>query len=360
MSAAIAAGLATAGAAVYSASKAGKGGSATQTNEPWKEQKPYLTYGFGQAREGYDRALAEGTYDGQRVADLNPFTTNGANFAGGYAQNYGQPGAEQLGTYGQRLLGQGSGFGANANDIYGRSTVDPTQGIIDNAGRYANNPWVDGVIDSANRDVVRGLNERDLPSLARAASGTGNTNSSRTGAESAILQRGAADRMADTSSNIRSQFFGKGLDMAQNQWNQNLTNQINANNGVGNAFSYGSDSIINGQRVAGNVFDAGRAAGGTFSGYEQALLDAGRAAYGENRMDQLDLAGKYSDLVNGNYGGTQTSTTPGQSPNYVNAALGGALGGYDIYNRFKTPAAVQNTPQQSFRSSEILSQNNGY
>src|SRR6185437_7613433 len=80
----------------------------------------------------------------------------------------------------------------NAQAIYNRTMSNPTQGIINSAGLYANNPSTAGMIQAANLPIEQMLNQQALPQAQAAAIGTGNENSSRTGAEEAILKNDAA------------------------------------------------------------------------------------------------------------------------------------------------------------------------
>lgn len=293
-------------------------------NEPWAPQQPYLTYGFEQAKNAYQNASQNPVYQGQRVADLNPYQTTGANQVGSFATGLGSLGANALATGGLGLMGSGYQFGNNAGDIFARASIDPTQQIINNAGMFANNPYADSLITAANRDVVRNLNENQLPSLARSASGTGNTNSTRAGVESAILQRGAADRMADTAANIRGTLFNTGLSMSQNQFNQNLSNMLNANRGLLDAYNQGANSFTMGQQAAGNVFDQSQAAGGVFQNQNQNIINANMQKFNEQRDIPMQLAQNYMATVNGGFGNSTTTTGPQQSK--LGSALTGGLG----------------------------------
>lgn len=324
-----------------SAKQASKGSKST--TEPWSGQQPYLLDSFSRAKDAVDGALAQGTYSGQRVADLNPYQTSSANFIADFANRYGAPAAQALVSTGGNFLGYGSQFGSNASDIFTKSSQDPTSAILSAASQYANNPYVDGLIDSTNRDVQRDLNENQLPSLARMASGSGNTNSTRAGVESAILQRGAADRMADTASKIRSQFFGQGLGMAQDQYNQNLQNMLQSNNQLLQAFQQGGNTILQGQQAAGNVFDQSQAAGGLFRGYDQSVLDANQQAFAESRDIPLDLIGRYQSIIGGNYGGTTTSSGPATSP-WASALQGGLGAGLSAFGTFGRLGGFNTTP----------------
>ena len=308
------------------------GGTTTQTSKPWEVQQPYLQYGFEEGKTAAGNALANPVYQGQRVAEMNPYTSGIANQAGAYAnQNFGALGG--LNDTSMGLLNTGAQFGGNAANLFNQYSGDPTQQILGNAAQYADNPYVSGIIDAGARDVTRNLYENQLPTLARAAAGSGNTNSTRAGAENAIAMRGAGDRLADMSNTIRGQFFGKGLDMSQNQYNQNLANSLNANTQLSNAFSSGFRGLTDTQNLATGLTNMGTAAGNMMQGQEQKGLDAQMAQFAEQRGVPLDILKQYMGIVGGNYGQTSTSTAPKTGGGFMGAlqgAIGGGLGGFGI------------------------------
>lgn len=276
-----------------------------------------------------NRINANPAYTGQRVAGLNPFQVSSANNLGALSQDAANVPYATLNT-GLNNLTAGGNFGANAQNIFDQyNGIDPTQSILDNANLYAANPYVDGLIDASSRDVVRNLTESTLPTLNRQFAGTGNTNSTRAGVESAIAQRGAADRLADLSSQIRSQFFGKGLDMAQNQFNQNLRNSLDANNQLFNAGSLGNNTINSGLNQGRSVFDFGQLAGNMFQTQNQNELNANKAQFDEERnnvLNALQILSGVSSAGQGWSGGpTSTSGTEQKTSTPSIASIAGSI-----------------------------------
>lgn len=289
--------------------------------------------GMGLANEFF----ANPAYSGQRVADLNQFQTGSANTLGGFANRFTPMAQGAAAGLGMANIGAGANFGSNAQNIFNQFSGDPTQQILGAAGQYANNPYVDGLINASSRDVVRNLYENDLTGAGLRASGTGNTNSTRAGVESAILQRGAADRLADMSSNIRSQFFGQGLGMAQNQYNQNLSNMLQANQGLLQAGQFGLDSLGNAQNFASTGFGQGQAAGGVFQGQNQAELDANRAQFDEGLANRLAVLGNLQGNTQAGQGFRSVAgVTPGATTPSLASQLGGlALGAASAWKAFR-------------------------
>jgi hypothetical protein len=253
--------------------------------------KPGLQQATGQGMSLANEFFANPAFSGQRVAGLNPFQTNSAFTLGNFSSGFTPTATGAAAGLGMSNIGAGYGVGSNAQDIYSMFSGDPTQQILNNAAQYANNPYVTGLIDASARDVSRNLFENQLPGINRAASGAGGLNSTRAGVESAIAQRGAADRLADMSSEIRSKFFGQGLDASRAQYNQNLANMLQANQGLQTAGQFGLDAFGNAFNLAGTGFGQSQAAGGLFQAQNQAELDAQRAQFDEGLANRLAVLG---------------------------------------------------------------------
>jgi hypothetical protein len=265
-------------------------------------------------------------YGGQQPYIDNIYA-NAANLYG----NYGMPNKEVAGL--NPMMGANAGFATGGgNDIYQqqlRQSLANTQGF-NNAGNTANimssgnvygtpmnrgidmqtaaqasyNPFLDGQIDAASRDVVRNLGENQLTGNAAMAAGTGNSGSSRRAVMDAIATRGAGDRVADISSNIRGQAYNTGLGIAAqqglaNQSAQLGTNSLNANlmgqganlnYNIGQAGQTGMNQAYNtGANNAGMVNDTGA----MMRQYQQQLLDTQYS----NQMNPYNSLQMYKSFI---------------------------------------------------------------
>jgi hypothetical protein len=291
--------------------------------DAYRTVKPAITQAVSGGLDFYNQYYKDPAYTGQRVAALNPFQTNSANALGNFSSQFTPMATNALTNLAGSNIGTGMNFGGNAENIFARASGDPTQQIMDQAGMYANNPYTQGIIDAASRDVSRNLFEQQLPGIDRAATGAGNLNSTRAGVESAIASRGAADRLADISSSIRSQFFGKGLDMAQNQYNQNLSNMMNANADILRAGQFGADSLGAAQNMAGTGFNQGQAAGGLFQMQNQNELDAQKAFFDESMANRANTLQLLSGIASGGQG-FRSAAGVSQSPSTA-SQIGGLM-----------------------------------
>jgi hypothetical protein len=315
----------------------GQKAAAEAANSPWSQAQPYISGEFGNAQNALHNALGMGTnstYDGERVAGLNPYQIQGANQTAAYANGNGINTANQFFNTGMGLTNTGSAYGANAQGLLAQAQQDPTQGFMNYANGLANSSMADNLITAANRDASRSLNESQLPSLAVQAAGNGNTDSTRTGVTQAILQRNASEQMADTAAQIRGQLFNTGLQTAQSQYNANSDRALNANQQVGNAYQLGSQSLINGQQANGNNFDQLTAAGGLFQGQQQNVDNAAMQQFKEQQTTPLNLYGQYMNVINGKWGGQPVNPIgPSVAGAGLQGAAGGAMMGYGLYDK---------------------------
>ena len=285
-------------------------------------QDPYLQQLYGHA----SYLLNNYGMPNKQVADLNGMQQNGLASQYGFASGAGND------IYAMQLMSalgnmQGYGTAGTAADrmASGNAYATPyTNGM--NYGTLAasvNNPFLQGQIDAASRDVVRNLNENQLTGNAAAAAASGNSASSRRAVMDAIAQRGAADRVADIGATMRGNAYNTGLGLANqtalaNQQAALGTNSLNANlmsSGanlgyqLGQAGSTGLQSAYNtGVSNATNQ----QAAGNYLQQYQQQLLDTMYS----NQMNpytglQLyqSLLGPTTTLTNSNSMGVNNSTS---------------------------------------------------
>jgi hypothetical protein len=126
------------------------------------------------------------------------------------------------------------------------------------------------------------------------------------------------------SSNIRSQFFGKGLDMGQNQYNQNLSNMLQANQGLMQAGQFGMDALGGAQNLAQTGFGQGQLAGSLFQGQNQAELDASRSQFDEGLANRLAVL---QNLQGNSQSGQGFKSIAGVTPGAASPSMASQIGG---------------------------------
>ena len=245
------------------------GGSSTTTTEPWKEQKPYLQAGFGEAARLYGGGVP-GYYPGQTVA------------APGMGELQGW-----MGT--QRYIG---GPRAGAQQAAAESAL--IGGLSGGVNTQAFNP----MISAMGRQVQSQLQQNVLPgireSLVRYQPGGGSRgNLAQNQAIINAVQSGLTNKAAE--------MYGGAYESAQDR-----------------ATKWGSmyPSIMS---APVSMYGALGQVGEEMRGAQQRGIDADmhRYQYAANAPQQA-LA-NYMNMIQGNYGGTTIAPRPG-------GGIGGALG----------------------------------
>ena len=276
------------------------------SNMGYLDAQPYINFGYSGGKGALQDALNTGAYAGPTYAGLNAMQTGALNEQFGLGQTANQ--------YGGNLAQTGSGFGGNYADLYSRAMGGSA---MQNAIDYANSNS-GSLVDAALRDSTRQLTEQTLPGINRAASATGNTNSSRAGIADALATRGYQDRAADVSADITNTLMNQSL--AQQQ--RDYANAMSANQGLASAFGTGMNTGFQGlgQQLA---------AGGAFQQDQQNQFTDAQSNFDRQRDFELD---QYSKFMSGILGRAPMKGKNYQ-PNLVDptsAALSGAISGFGL------------------------------
>lgn len=266
-------------------------------------QQPYIDNIYANAGNLYNNY---GMPDKQ-VADINPVLAQGLGQQYGFSQGTGndifrQQLAQSLAnTQGFTTAGNAAATMASGN-VYG---TPMNRGIdVGTAAMASYNPFIDGQIDAASRDVIRNLGENQLTGNASLAAGTGNSGSSRRAVMDAIAMRGAGDRVADISSNLRGQAYNTGLSIAAQQGLANQSAQLGTNSlnaglmgqganlafGIGQAGQAGMNQAYN---TGVNNAQLAQDVGGQLRQYQQQLLDTQYS----NEMNPYNSLQMYKSLI---------------------------------------------------------------
>ena len=172
------------------------------------------------------------SYQGDWVSDMNRTQTG----ALGNITNYGNREAQWFGNRMQNTGRQMMDNGQNAQNYFNNalnwSAIQNNGPDMEMVAKLADNPYMNGMIDSVGRDISRNLYEDQMPGIAAASAGAGQTGSSRRGAAEAIASRGAADRLADTSATLRGNAYNTALGLGTDISTQNARLQFD-NRGQG-------------------------------------------------------------------------------------------------------------------------------
>ena len=237
------------------------------------------------------------SYQGDWVSDFNQNQTDALAGSAGF-------GLGGMQTYGDQLMSTGAGLLDNygkADDFYtgamGWNPIIQGGPDLEMVSQMADNPYVTDMIDAVSRDVTRNLYEEQMPGIAAASAGAGQTGSSRRGGYEAIAERGTADRLADISGTIRGSLWDTGLanEVARNANNAELAynnrgQQLDAAGNLVNLGGYGVDMLNSGADMKNTGFSNALASGDREQEQAQLELDALMAQHYQDQQLPYDQA----------------------------------------------------------------------
>jgi hypothetical protein len=260
------------------------GGSTTtvQKTEPWQEQKPYLIDVFKQA-QALNNQPGPYYYPGATVAPFSPETDLALN-----AQSArGLSGSPITAAGGQHLY----------------NTL---------AGQYLpGNPYLGGAMDAASQGVVRNYQYAVQPGLDSSFAGAGRYGSGLHLAAQQNAQQVLAEQLANITSGMAYQGYG-----------DERRNMLQAASLAPNL-------------AAQDYLDIGQlaSAGAARERQYQNLTDAEIARFNFGQQLPYNKLAQYQNLIQGNYGGTATTTESGASLSGTDV-ITGLLGGLRLMSTF--------------------------
>jgi len=248
----------------------------TQDTEPWSAQKPHLERIFSGAQTAFSNA-PQNYFPSSTVVDFSPQTQSA------------------LSAIEARALA-GSPLEA-AGQQQALSTIQ---------GDYLNaNPFLSAAYDAASAPVIEQWNTQIAPGIDSSFAGAGRMGSGLYAQARNTGENTLARNLTDMSSK-----------MAYQNYIQERQNQLNMAQQAGAMAQQDYDP-----------FNKLMAVGAAREGQQQAELQDQINRYNFQQSQPWDQLARYSGLVSGGYGGTQTTNTPlysNPSANFLSGALGGA------------------------------------
>lgn len=313
-------------------------GSSKQTTTtdqgPWKVQQPFLTEAFNEAQSLYKQNKDTPGYTGDFIAGL---TDQQKSLIDGGIDFYNTTGANtgsNTTNLSQGLLSSGSsGMGSTAGALTGIANSDPTGANISAASRYADNPFVSGMVDNAMLDARRQVAEGVIPNLYRGAAATGNLNSDRTALAQGVVERGLAEKAAGLSSALRGDLYSQGLELSERARGQNIDALSSAGLLYDAMSGKGLSGTELGSGLSNDAISNALSLSTLYQQNNQDMLDNAmqKQTYAQDRP--YDMLSRYYDLVGGNnwgqYGTTTTKTqaSPAQTAGMIIGSIGSLLKG---------------------------------
>lgn len=277
----------------------GKKKSTTTTvnnNEPPAWSVPYFQQSLDQASQAAKQPFQ--AYSGPTVAGFSGDQLDSFDMTRGLAQQNSV------------LQGVGSGYiqdtisGKNANPYLGQTN------------QYAgDNTHLQGLIDSANRDITRNYTDSTLPSQLSQFSAGGAYGGSAMQQALTAGQRTLADQLSDTTTQLRSEDYNRQAQLAESALNRNSS-------------LYNQDQQLR-QSALGflpqlqqmgytDVTMLGKQ-GALQQGLQQQAIDDDRAEFEQYRNWDANRAGLLTNALGAIRGGTSSNSSTGDNPNYKSA-----------------------------------------
>jgi hypothetical protein len=249
---------------------------ATQTTQPWDVQQPYLEEIFGAARDNYYSSSPQ-YYPWETLAPQSADTLG--NFS-----NYASGGAATL----------------------GQADVGAVTDIL--SGKYLNadsNPYLASYTQAALRPITQQYTESVLPNIRSEAMTAGGFGGTRQGVAEGLASDRFGKAIGDTTSNIYN-----------NAYNQGMTQFSRAIDQAPGALAAGSlPSMM--QMQSGELMDT----------RNQAVINSDIDRWNFEQQLPENKLRDYLSMVQGDYGGTSTSSSETGGSNKTVSAVGGALAG---------------------------------
>jgi len=250
--------------------------TSTQVSDPWSAQQPYLKQTFSEAQNLYGNPNEY--YSGQTYASPSEATLLGLNRQ------------EQRATDGSEIFNAGK-----------------EQNLATIRGDYLNsNPYLESAINNANKGTIRSFNNSVIPQLQSTFANSGRYGSS--------LQN---QSQMDASNELLGRIGTNAQNIAYGNYNDERSRQMSA---VNNAPAYAQADYND----IANMLDVGQQR----EAITQQGIDESMNRFNFEQEEPWQRLERYKALIDGNYGGTTTSTS--RNPNYksaISSLLGGALSG---------------------------------
>ncbi|MFM0263330.1 tail fiber domain-containing protein [Paraburkholderia sediminicola] len=284
----------------------GGGGSGSTTSNsvstPWTGQQPYLSSVFGGAQNTYNQyagnpssSVAGFTPQQQQAMGMTQNEANGTNIGNAAGVN------NAAGNYTTNLL-NGNYLNSNPGNAAFSQFAN---------GSMMNNPYQTGALNSANDAITRAYQTATAPQTTSQMEGSGRYGSGAMMNAQSQNQQDLATQLGNTDAS-----------MMNSMYQQNMGNMLQGAQGLSGNYNTASQQQLAGSANAPNVVNSVNGAvsnlynmGGNQQALNQSQINA-----------PWQLLNNYSNLIQGQYGGNTSTSTPYYT-NQMAGAMGGAMGG---------------------------------
>jgi hypothetical protein len=286
----------------------------------------YLNQGFAADKTalGQAQANAAGTTPTGFTAQMTPQQLQAYQSVYGAAN--GNTSAQTQQNTG--ALTSNAGAGGVQGALSGLSGYNPSiQGEVNAGQQYAAGQNIPAQVQAAMLGANQEANQVTLPGIDSAAAGSGNTNSSRTGIASGLVQQGLAQQAGALSAQLQGNAYNTGANL-QNSNNSNILGGLQSQGSIGNsAVNSGSGALssgVNDQANLGNQLLTG--AGGAQQNQQLGFNNQNQAyQFGQNSpFGALQNYMGIQGMVNAGGTSNESSTSTPSFMSTVGSLLGGA------------------------------------
>jgi len=279
--------------------------------------QPYKAYGGT-----YDQQGNQTSYDpGKSVAGFQPMQEQ--------AQR-GIAGMQLPGEYG-RASQQAAYAGMGGMDVAGQAN---TQGFQNQVGGYMN-PYMNQVLAPQLDEMRRqyGITGQQQSSQATQAGAYG-------GSRDAIMAAENNRNLGTAQNQAIGQAYDRSFGAAQQQYNQNLQNQLAGYGMMGQ--SAGQLASIGNQALTGQqgIYNMQNAAGAQQQALEQRKIDQSVSDYANAQQYPLMQLGTMSNMLRGLPMQASTTNQYAAAPNALTQGIGAAGAGASLYNAMKAEGGI--------------------
>ena len=286
------------------------GSTTTKTSSvPWEAQQPYIKEGFRQAKDMYNQGVPE-YYPGETLAGFDPAQTAAQQATLGYAM-------------GPRAAGMQMGAeGALGRSLSGQTGFSPTQTSDLLAGKVdlgPNSPFA-STANALQQQVMGNLKGNILPGLRQQTmtyqpGGGSRGNLVQNKAIANAVQSGLTKPLADMYSGAYQTAQGMRMPAAQMGINQQ---------------QFGQQMYPSIMNAPMGMYDRIGQVGAARRAMSQEAMNRDQARYQYQSQAPQQALQNYMAMIQGNYGGTTTSTVPKQGGlgSILGSVLPMAMGGF--------------------------------
>lgn len=308
-------------------------GTNSSTTTPWAPQAAALTDAFGNAATAYGQAF-QAVAPTDFTAQMTPDQLATFQSMVGYGTNNNTAAQSAAGA-----TNTAAGTNAATGALSGLAAYDPSatnnaDSLISDANKYVAGQDIPGAVRAAMQSANENARDVTLPGIDQNAAATGNTNNSRAGLASGIVQRGLAEQAGNLSSTLTNKAYTDGLGLASTTANSNnaaTLAALSAQGTIGNATTNtgvdASGKAITDQAALYGIAGAG---GAGEQAAQQANLDNQSQQFTAATSAPYTALDNYMKIIGStNFGSTTNGTTSGTSTATPSAwqIAGGLMGG---------------------------------